>query len=356
MDVFQAYNSQTLLKRISNGSALDLSQLLDSGKYDLKGSLGDSGIAYIKKMSGESRISFIPMQFYVDYVMLNKAMVEKAGLTIPDAWSWAEYKDFMKKVADANQAVGVAVPWDWSAQMVAEFGRYNCDVNYWINSDGTLAMADQPAVKGALQLMSDMMQDKSMISYADVITKKLDFRSEYLNGKAAAIMPGADWILRDVKDTAKYPHDFITTFAPVPTMESGGQLYYRESLNDFTSISSNSGDKEAALKFLMWYLDNGVTHMIPFGRMPSSQKINPDDVVKGMLGENAEKLFDTERYNKVIDSARKNGKFIVDDANPKYPAVHKVMQEEFEKALIKSKTVEQALADLKIRGDAELKK
>lgn len=355
IDLFQSYNTDTLTKRINGQNTLDLTELIAKNGYDLQKALGESGLALVKKGSGNDKIYYLPTSFYFDYVMLNKNMVDKAGLTVPEAWTYDEFRDFVKKLTAAD-VKGLAAPWDWGSTMISQFAEYSVDMNGWLNSDNTVAYLDNPAYKKTLATFVDMMHiDQSAQTYSDTITKKLSYFDEFLKGKAAVIIPGGDWLFRYIKDKEKYPHDFITTFAPVPTVEKGTVPFYRDSLSDMTSINAKSKNQEEAFKFLTWYLDSGISYLVPFGRLPASHNVDLAQTVDQMFGQDGAALFDTESYKKLLGAAQKS-KIVADDFNAKRPVVNKILAEEYEKALMKAKSVDDALKAIKERADAELKK
>lgn len=55
----------------------------------------------------------------------------------------------------------------------------------------------------------------------------MNYRDQFFNGKVSMLAIGS-YTLPDISNQEKYPHDFVTTFAPIPkwneTTEGGGTI------------------------------------------------------------------------------------------------------------------------------------
>ena len=105
-------------------------------------------------------------------------------------------------------------------------------------------------------------------THADSVTEKLSQESMFLGEKCA--MTIGPWMIRNIKDTATYPHTFVTAFAPYPVAEDGQRNYTQGGYGDFLCINPRSEHIDAAWEFAKWYLTEGTIYMASGGRVPSA--------------------------------------------------------------------------------------
>lgn len=194
--------------------------------------------------------------------------------------------------------------------------------------------------------------DGSMPTLAETVTKKLTPRDMFLSQKAA--MTDGYWILRNIKDTKTYPHDFVTAFAPYPSMDSQHEYLSPGGIGDYIGISSKSQYKDEAFKFIKWYQTEGALYLANAGRVASSKAINGEDVAARML-EGAEALFDKQSFIDVYLGGKIN-KVAMQTETKAAPEIAKIVQEEGENVLTKGISVDDGIKNMKRRADEELKK
>jgi multiple sugar transport system substrate-binding protein len=215
-------------------------------------------------------------------------------------------------------------------------------------ADG-MSTFDSPAVKKGLEYQK-ALQDKGLsVKWQDIIANKLVTANELLTGKAAMIFGGTH-LLRNVKDTKDFPHDFKTIFAPVPQLEKGGNVNVA-GYNDFMSINKNSANKDEAFQFISWYLTEGNLLMIPGGRLPSSKKIDVDQVADLMIGD-AANLINVDSLKALIKG---DYTFPVQTITTALPELSKIITEETEKYVMGVEPLDKAIANMKTRADEAIK-
>lgn len=198
-----------------------------------------------------------------------------------------------------------------------------------------------------------MLKDKSHISLIEYGTSKLTPYGEFLNKKTASMAASLPFI-RYIKDTQKYPHDFITAFAPFPTVNKGETIYgWKGPTGDSIMMNSSSKHKESAFKFIKYFGTEGQIYMVAGGKFPSWKKINQDEVVKRALGENPEKLFDVESFKRTVFETPQ--KYYVNKVNTAYPQISKIWKEEVEKVIGGQQNADTAVANAKKRADDAIK-
>lgn len=207
-----------------------------------------------------------------------------------------------------------------------------------------------PVIEKTVQLVYDMMNvDGTSPTHTDSVTQKLSQEGMFLAGKSA--MTIGPWMIRSIKDTENYPHDFKTAFAPYPVVEEGQRNYTQGGYGDLLCINPKSENVEAAWEFAKWYATEGMLPMAEGGRVPAANTYDPEAVTSAFLN-GAEDLLDAASTQSVLIEPADN--YAVPSITNHIAEVSKVLQEELEEILIDQKTVEQGLTDAKARADAIL--
>ncbi|WP_246608447.1 ABC transporter substrate-binding protein [Paenibacillus agaridevorans] len=265
-------NSVEMLQKldflISSGEAIDVIQLPSLGSvleratrgafeplntYYANENLTPEDEYFVNAKVGED---YYGMQFTksVNYVMLNKDMLDEAGLAVPKyGWTWDDYREYAKQL---TQGEGVDKRYGsyfhtWELYMNAPAQTMMKDP--FLYDDGTTILAD-PTYKYFFELRKGMEEtDKTSKPYADILAAKLNYRTEFFNEEAAMILTG-NFTIPDPGNTEQYPHDFKTAFAPVPVPPAGSEPKDYEG-KYFTSgsqiaMGATSKHKEAAFKLM----------------------------------------------------------------------------------------------------------
>ncbi|QNK60489.1 extracellular solute-binding protein [Paenibacillus sp. PAMC21692] len=265
-------NSVEMLQKldflISSGEAIDVIQLPSLGSvleratrgafeplntYYTNENLTPEDEYFVNAKVGED---YYGMQFTksVNYVMLNKDMLDEAGLAVPKyGWTWDDYREYAKQL---TQGEGVDKRYGsyfhtWELYMNAPAQTMMKDP--FLYDDGTTILAD-PTYKYFFELRKGMEEtDKTSKPYADILAAKLNYRTEFFNEEAAMILTG-NFTIPDPGNTEQYPHDFKTAFAPVPVPPAGSEPKDYEG-KYFTSgsqiaMGATSKHKEAAFKLM----------------------------------------------------------------------------------------------------------
>ncbi|CAN7593429.1 ABC transporter substrate-binding protein [Paenibacillus sp. LjRoot56] len=347
VDVFINYGMAPMQKRIKAKIAEPLDSYFAKDKFNIEENFGDKSILKINNSS-----YYIPAIILNEFVSLNKSYLDEAGLPIPKTWTLDEYADYATKLTKGDGAskrygsfIGCLEPKTaWMNSIVkTELGP---DAYY--KKDGT-SNFDAPPFKKYIDVMVNLERNlKAQPAYAEANTTKLQGTSMFATGKAAMNLCGTASI-RTIKDIKNFPHDFVTALAPTPNISSGGKYPGGgTSYFDYVSINADSKYKDASWKFLKWYVTEGNEPLIASGRVPSWKKVDRNKVLKLLLGDNPEKLFDLESFKRVIFS---ENDYVVDSNVEKLPELTKVVNEEVEKALLGEQTSAATIANMKKNGD-----
>jgi multiple sugar transport system substrate-binding protein len=354
VDLFMSYRSDTVVKRIEAGMTSPLDEFIQKDNFNVKENFGETAVT---KVGGKTH--YIPAIILNDFIGINKKYLDEANLPIPKDWTWDEYEQYAQKMSKGtgpNKIWGsyIGGPTPKIYEYVIDKGvKVALGPNLLYKADGT-SNFDNPAFKEILDHQVNLQSKlKVQMPFAEAKATKTQGQDIYLTGKTALHWWGTASI-RSIKNTKDFPHDFVTAFAPVPKLHKDDKyITAGTGYLDFLSINSHSKNKEAAWKFLKWYVTDGSEPMISGGRVPAWKKADPDKVVKLILGENPEKLFDVESFKHVLFLDKE---FIVDTKFDKIPEIQKIVEEEGERALIGEQTTDQAVGNMKKRADEILQK
>lgn len=351
VDVFINYLAANLEKRWEAGLMYPLDEYVVKDGIDLLNEFGESN--YYR----DGKLYFIPTSGGGNaYMMYNKSMTDAAGLILPtDSWTWEEFEETAKALTKGegnNKVFGASMggtiandDWAWPAQMT-----YGGD--YYYKSSEESNFDDPLFLLGMMTRYRMEVVDKTMVNRMDIKVTNYDVPTEFANGKIGMVL--CNYHIRDLKNTEKYPHDFMISFAPLPTPE-GQEKVYSGGLREWIAIYSNSKHKDQAWKFLKYYATVGFTPMSISGRIPAYKDADIEETVNLILGENADKLFDVEAYKKVVLENPRHADNVITITKGKNE-INILMGEIFEMVLMEEVTPEEGMKLLKKNADTILQR
>lgn len=342
VDVFMSYTAPLMTRRIDSGLAVDLGSYID----------GDSKVKEWVETSSNSifthkdKVWGLPSAREASYIFINKNMVDEVGITLPESWTIDEYRDIARQLSKNNVA-GCFSPPD---TVYATLGA-----NSSYNSDGTASNFDHPIFKQQYQLHHDMIQEKSAFAWTEVLAQNLRVyaQSIFLKGQVA-MATSSNWWHRYITDTEDYPHDFITTFRPLPRPNDVTDPYIPGGMNNWFQINARSKYQDEAWTFIRYCLEEGAQFMIASGRDPAFPGTNFDQVVAGLLGEEPEKFYDVEAYRSVLQDKTFN--FSLPTFSVASAEISKLMQTETDRYLVNEVSLDECMSSIKQQADAAITK
>ncbi|NWL87896.1 ABC transporter substrate-binding protein [Paenibacillus sp. 79R4] len=212
---------------------------------------------YLVDTHVNGKIYALPSSMQRWFVILNKSMLDEAGLPVPTDWTWKDFEQYAKtltKGEGAEKRFGAYLH-NWPDYFQLQLMSKPSD-NTFLKNDGT-SNAKDPLLKSNLEMMKRMMyEDKSANPYEDIISQKLAYRNQYFNG-LAAMLPIGDWMVAESGGTDAIPATFETVFAPLPKLEGESQ-HYSPVQPTYMAVASKSKNKEAAYQFVRWYTSQGL--------------------------------------------------------------------------------------------------
>jgi len=214
--------------------------------------------------------------------------------------------------------------------------------------DGKSAAIDTDDVKDLTEKYLQRVEEGIEPSYVDVTTQKMEPANMLLTGKAAMVF--GDWVVRNVKDTDNYPHDFKVGFARMPRLSADQENNYTTSYSDDLSINSKSQHPQEAMKFIKWYLEEGMDYVAPYARIPACKKYDADKVASLIFGEQSD-LFDMESAKNIYLTPTD---FYVRKNMPVATEIYTILTEEFDKVFAGAQSVEETLQNAQKRADEKI--
>ena len=348
IDVFLRLNDVLLNKRIDSGYAEPLDELFDKVGFNIKDDYDDA----IEQRQKDGHYYSLPANKMTSTILYNKDMFDEAGVAYPDAdWTYDEFLDVATKLTHGegnNKVYGYFFPGYDAGQPATSMLVSKLGADWMYTEDGTKAAIDTDDVKDVTEKYLDRVEKGVEPSYVDVTTQKMEPANMLLTGKAAMVY--GDWCVRDVKDLDNYPHDFKVGFATMPRLSENQDKNLTTSYTDDMSINSKSEHKVEAMKFIKWYIEEGMDYVAPFARIPACKKYDEEKVASLIFGDKSD-LFDMDSakniYLKGTDfSTRKNLAAATE--------VNTILTEEFDKAFAGAQSVDKTLANAQKRADEKI--
>lgn len=255
---------------IASGSDLDVVMFPSATEYskrvglDLLAPLDDLLAAEGIKVTDEytvdpslnGKVYALPDTYENYFVLLNKEMLDKAGLPVPTDWTWDDFYEYARKLTSGEGANKVFGTYFHSWPMYMELGLLNQSQDNNLVNNGVLKV-DSPEVRKSLEIRNQTEQvDKSAIPYSDTISQKLAYRSVYFAKKAAMIVTG-NWMITEAGGSDEFPATFVSAFAPMPSNSKDEPSGVSPANGNFMGVLKKSQNQQAAYDFIRWYTTKG---------------------------------------------------------------------------------------------------
>ncbi len=280
------------------------------------------------------------------FVMLNKNMLDKAGLPVPPInWTWDEYKEYAKKLTSGTGKDKIYGSYMHNWPDYIKMGIYANNTSPLFYDKAKNLVVDQPMFKDWMQFRFDMENvDKSSVPYSDVKAMNLAYRTMFFNGQVAMLPTGA-WMISEIQNVAKYPHDFVTAFASLPKFENSpdGRTFGD---SHYFGISKNSKHKEEAYKFLRFYSENR-SKIAPLTGFTGVKNQDRASIVKDLVGTNA-KYYDLDSLIKVYNNPKFQVNYLKDsnDLSSVEKQVQDLVSQESEKYLMGAQPLDKSIQNM----------
>ncbi|MGN6759671.1 MAG: extracellular solute-binding protein [Thermomicrobiales bacterium] len=341
IDVYMSYGIPRLGQRIRAGVAEELTSYI----------AGDPAVkAWTETTDGlfkyQGKFFSLPTVRDPYAVIINKKLLEAAGGKLPTQWTIDDFHTLAKQVS-SKDVFGCYSPPDLARQIIGP--------DYWYKNGGKESNFDNPAFKQYLDLYTGMIKEKSAFPWTEVLAQNLRVYQQnvYLTSQAV-LWPGSMYVLRYVNDKKQYPHDFVTTFAPMPTPTGSGKFYNPGSISNDVILNPKAKNKEAAWAFFRFRLTDGAKYMLKSGKVPAFPGASPDEVIDGILGPDKDTLYDVEAFKKAYLEPAFN--LVTDTITVASAEIQKIVQDQTDRCLIGEISVDQWVQTVKQQADAAIAK
>lgn len=251
LDVVMINSASGYAQRVSAGMLAPLDDYMKA-----------EGINYDDEYKATTQINekyyALPGRYLTWFVMLNKAKLDEAGLPVPTDWTWDDFMDYSRKL---TQGEGPSKEYGTYFHTFIQYftpALINDPVNNLILTENGEVNINNDRIRRSLEIINQLENvDASAPSYANVISQKLAYRTQYFSGKAAMI-PTGNWMITEAAGTETTPVDFTTVFAPYPKLSSTDQKGQTLATVDYVGVAASSAHPEEAYQFTRWFSTKGL--------------------------------------------------------------------------------------------------
>ncbi len=303
--------------------------------------------------SGDKYFS-LPTTREPNFVFVNKKLADAGGAKLPDKWTTDEFRALAKTLSTGSGDKRVYGTFLSGATGV-DIAQEILGPDRWFKPDGSASNFDNPAFRTSLEYNRGMMDEKSAFPWQEVLAQSLRDYSQnpFLSGQAA-MWNSSSFSMRYVSDKDKYPHDFVTTFAPLPTPTGVASPFNLGGINNWLMMQPKTKNKDAAWAFIRYWLTDGAQYMLKSGKIPAFPGTDADTVVNGILGPDKDKLYDVAAYKKIVFDP--GIAFVTDTITTASAEIQKLVQDTTDRYYIGEITYDQWLMTVKTQADDAIKK
>lgn len=338
IDVFFTYQVARLGQRIGAGAAADMTAYV-TGDEEIGTWINETDGIFVTE---EGVYHAIPTTQEPQFIFINKNAFEDAGIEIPTSgWTIDDYVERAREMT-GDIAFGAYAPPNTAPLTLGP--------NAWYKEGGTESNFDHPAFAETYGRHRDMIDEGIAFPWTDVLAQNLRAYAQtpFLTEQAHLWVNSA-WSLRYVNDKEQYPHDFVTTFAPLPKLPGVENQYNGQGINNWALMGANTQHPDEAWAFIRYWLTDGAEYMLKGGKIPAYLTIDEETVVNGLLGPDAQELYDVETFRSVIFDPEI--RYFTDTITTGAAEISSVLTGLEDQLLIGEITVDEFITDLKAQAD-----
>ncbi|WP_240613431.1 ABC transporter substrate-binding protein [Brachybacterium endophyticum] len=285
IDVFFTYGVPNLAMRASSGLAADVADQVRSTP-ELKTFLDKDEP---KALFDGDQITALATTRIPQMVLLNERLRKRAGVDLPRRWTLDEYLEALRAFADAGKYGSYTLP---------DIARIELGPNYRFTPKGDSNFSD-PSFLRQFDLSAQLIREGVLYPWSQAVARQLEaYQQNVFIAEEFGLWITAPYSLRFLTDQEQYPHDFTVAAAPVPT--SAGGDWNTGEYGAFIQINSRSPKQELAWEFSKFWLLKGSQDMVHAGYISIISDVDEDELLSGILGEDAEKFFDVDSFRRTL--------------------------------------------------------
>lgn len=343
LDVLMFSDPAAYAQRVGLGMVAPINEFIDEEGYTV-------AEEYKVDTLMDGQYYALPGKFNPWYVMLNKDHLDEAGLDVPTDWTWDDFATYAKALTTgegASKRYGTYFhgPQGGGWMEFLKLAMANRqEGTEFLKADGTSNL-DDPMFKRTLELRLQMERtDGSATPYADMLSQKLHYRTQFFNESASMVLIGS-WMNSELGGTDQNPLNFNVAIAPYPKNAASDEIGYTPVTTDFMAVAAKSKHPKEAYQFIRWYTTEGLAN---HGRnIPSWSKVSAEDlekIVDAILSE-TQKPENVDKASLIsVLTNSKSGKIVPPVT---YQAeVYKALNEQYELLILGSQDLDTTLANM----------
>lgn len=298
VDVLASFGLNQTYTRWENGLFEDITDKCTDEGIDLKANWGTDDYKY------EDKIYTLPCGGLKNYVSINMTDWKEAGLgDIPTEWTWDDYlaasAKMTKKDGDKVTTYGGS---DYHSVDYFTYVKQQVDGTdrYYDDKTGLSDFDCDLIVNSLTREIKAENEDQIWFPKTIYRSDSIQVQTPFTKGETASVI--SPNMVRFLRDTENYPHDFITAFAPYPVEEKGQDNYMAGgTVFSHAGIATGCKDEAASWAFLKWYSTYGSKYLALAGHQSTWKGTDAADLVSLIFGsEEAAKLIDVDLFKRVI--------------------------------------------------------
>lgn len=340
IDVFFTYSVPRLGQRIGAGAALDLTPYINADS-DVK--------AWIDSTEGifsyQDKYFSLPTTIEPGFVYINKRLLDEAGVAMPAAgWTTDDFVALAEQLSSDN-VFGMYMPPDTSAQKLGP--------DRWYKSGGTESNFDAPEFAETRTRHRQLIEAGTAFPHDEVLAQNLRAYAQtpFLT-EQDALWINSSFSLRFISDTEQYPHDFLTTFAPLPVPAGVESPYNTGGINNWALAKAGIANPDAAWQFIKFFLTEGSVPMLRAGKIPAFPGTETSVIVEGILGPDRDSLYDVAAYEAAVITPTVS--LITDTITTGSAEITQIIQGLDDRFLIGEIEIEEWVSEAKAQADAAI--
>ncbi|MDN5687057.1 MAG: extracellular solute-binding protein, partial [Brachybacterium sp.] len=288
IDVFFTYATEDLAMRSGSGMAMDVADLVRD-EPALEPFLDHEEPKAL--FDGDS-ITALATTKEPNFVLFNESLREEAGIELPASWDLEEYLEILRALAGPDR---------YGAYKLPDLPRIELGPNFWYAEDGG-SNFEHPAFLRHFELSAQSIRDGVIFPWSQVLARQIEaYQQNNFIAEDFATWVTAPYSLRFLSDPEEYPHDFLVSCAPMPTVD--GADWNSGPYGNYIQISSKSPKQELAWEFTKFWLLDGAADMAPGGKIPTLDNVDPEILLEAILGEDKDSFFDVDSFRRTLFEA-----------------------------------------------------
>ncbi len=239
IDLYNMRSISLLNKLANSGNLADVTNYIKDSGLDVS----VYGTGYMDTQI-DDKFYALPYRTQSYALFYNKKIFDAREIAYPDNLTWDEYAELAKQLTEGegqDKVYGGYIPeWLYTPFITLQEGS-------------NIADDDLTATQNWLEMLNKLYnEDKSHMSYADMVSTGTDYINFFCTGRAA-MLPNGEWCVGDIKsfleENPDVTDDFELGIAVIPQVKKTDNAITAGGVSTFIGINATSKKQEAAFDF-----------------------------------------------------------------------------------------------------------